>query len=150
MQPTTAQSSSATITRSRLGGGLGWRAGCALALSALALVSGCRSSAVAGKVVEGPSSVVMRADIADDRFDGPGVRGAEAELRAVRDGMGDRLVSKAVAGLDGSFSVSVVDRLTSESLYLIVSKSGYISAKGPASISADGKQLLVVLKKIPR
>jgi hypothetical protein len=124
------------------------RAGLAC-LAALAMV-GCQSSFVSGKVVDGSSSLVIISDSKDQRFAGPGIEGAEAELRAVRDGLGDRLVSKTMAGPDGSFSIGVVDRLTSESLFLIVSKAGYITARGPVSIAADGKQALVVLKKTVR
>jgi hypothetical protein len=122
----------------------------AVVLPAMASGAGCESTAVMGKVVDGPSSMVILADEGDERFEGPGIQGAEAELRAVRDGLGDRLITKSVAGLDGSFRIGVVDRLTSETLYLIVSRPGYITAKGPASISADGKQMLIVLKKVAR
>lgn len=121
-----------------------------LAVLAGLVFAGCQSIVVSGKIVEGPSSVVTIADVKDERFVGPGVAGAEAELRAVRDGLGDRLVSKTTTELDGGFSIGTVDRLTSETLYLIVSKPGYVTAKGPASISAGGKKMLVVLKQVAK
>lgn len=141
MRPTKAHSPRIQRSRSSLARRLA-----PLGMLALAL-GGCQTSVVTGKVIEGPSSIVALVDAKDDRFSGPGIGGAETELRAVRDGLSDRLVSRQVTNASGDFSIGTIDRLTSESLMLIVSRSGYITAKGPASISADGKEVLVVLKK---
>lgn len=119
-----------------------------LASLMLSGLAACHTNQVSGKVVDGQSSVVLNADSKDERFAGPGLEGAEAELRAVRDGLGERMISKAITGADGSFSIGTEDRLTSETFYLIVSKAGCISAKGPVSITAQGKKTLVVLKKV--
>lgn len=131
-----------------MGGGslstMAWRV---VALAGLVALGGCKSAGVDGKVVEGPSSIVTLADLKDSRFEGPGLAGAKAELRAVQSGMRERSVGTATSDEKGKFRLEFKDELRSEELVLTVTKDGYVTAKGPASISADGKQVLVVLKK---
>jgi len=120
-------------------------------IASSALLAACGTgNAFVGKVVEGPSSIVMTADDKDERFTGPGIAAAEAEIRATREGMGERVVGKVETDAEGNFKLNFTDRLTGETLSVVVSKSGHITAKGPISIQTPGKKTLVVLKKLSK
>ena len=139
MQPTTARSS--------------WARGIMLSacIATTSFLTACATgNAFVGKVVEGPSSIVMTADDKDERFTGPGIAAAEAEIRATREGMGERVVGKVETDAEGNFKLNFTDKLTGETLSIIVSKAGHITAKGPVSIQTQGKKTLVVLKKLAK
>ncbi len=120
-------------------------------IATTSLLAACATgNAFVGKVVEGPSSIVLTADDKDERFSGPGIAAAEAEIRATREGMGERVVGKVETDAEGNFKLNFTDRLTGETLSVIVSKSGHITAKGPISIQTQGKKTLVVLKKLSK
>lgn len=115
------------------------------------LLGACATgNAFVGKVIEGPSSIAMTADDKDERFSGPGIPAAQAEIRASREGLGERSVGKIETDAQGNFKIKFVDRLTGESLSIVVTKAGYITAKGPVSIQTQGKKTLVVLKKLAK
>jgi hypothetical protein len=123
----------------------------AACIATTSFLSACGTgNAFVGKVIEGPSSLVMTADDKDERFTGPGIAGAEAEVRATREGMSERSVGKVETDAEGNFKLNFTDKLTGETLSIIVSKAGHITAKGPVSIQTQGKKTLVVLKKLAK
>lgn len=67
---------------------------------------------------------------------------------AAREGMSERSVGKVETDAEGNFKLNFTDKLTGETLSIIVSKAGHITAKGPVSIQTQGKKTLVVLKKL--
>lgn len=119
-------------------------------VAALALLAGCETSGVNGKVIEGSSSIITMADAKDARMEGPGIEGVEVELRKVREGMSETIVQKVVTDSEGRFHITFKDRLTGETLVLTARRPGFLAAKGSVSLSSPGKQSLVVLKMMSK
>lgn len=124
------------------------RALLALILAApLALLTGCESGGIKGRVVEGPISVATVVENKDERLSRPGIPGVTLELRATSS-TGTHPIATGTSGPDGSFSLSsTAGEAIADQLRLSARRDGYVATQGLVFIPGDGRQLLVVMKR---
>jgi hypothetical protein len=118
-----------------------------LATFGLLSLTGCSSSKVQGKVIQGDVSFIAVVESDDARLDGPGLSGATIRVRSDPGKLRGETLAQGVSAPDGQFTLSIGEMAAlAGPVGLSVKKPGYQSATGALSVPGRDRRLLVIMK----